>query len=328
MQFNAPPVQPDAIDLSRLAGPLARNNVIQKGDQLNVTIATGIEERSPPEWPLRVSQSGTVNVPIVGMIEVSGMTFTGAEQAIREAGIARGKFVSPNVTVVLQKRHVNLVTVWGAVNDPGTHKLPAAGSDLLAALVAAGGLREDASPMVEIWHPAEAMRNTIPPDGAAAATRQASFASPLPGAPTGARRVSFDVSEVDGAGQGFPLDDGTVVQVLPLPHRKIQVIGLVNRPDQFEVPADQDVRLLDAVAKAGGRTLQIADKVKIIRQIPETGESITIGASVRQAKRNGTANIRLAAGDVISVEETPMTFVVETLRSFVRFGFSSTVPGF
>jgi hypothetical protein len=36
----------------------------------------------------------------------------------------------------------------------------------------------------------------------------------------------------------------------------------------------------------------------------------------------------LAAGDVVSIEETPLTFTVGTIQSFVRFGFTSAIPGF
>ena len=43
--------------------------------------------------------------------------------------------------------------------------------------------------------------------------------------------------------------------------------------------------------------------------------------------RGGSENIRLAAGDVVSVEETPTTFVVGTIREFVGFGFSAAIPG-
>ena len=79
---------------------------------------------------------------------------------------------------------------------------------------------------------------------------------------------------------------------------------------------------------AGGRKLSIADKVHVIRQVPNQQEPVVINASVSSAKRDTSSNIRLAAGDVISVEETPTTFVVGTIREFIRFGFSSSIPGF
>jgi polysaccharide export outer membrane protein len=87
------------------------------------------------------------------------------------------------------------------------------------------------------------------------------------------------------------------------------------------------MRLLDAIALAGGRNLQIADQVHVIRNL-EGAEPIVIEASMRQAKRGGAANLLLAAGDVVSVEETPLTFTVGTIQSFVRFGFTSAIPGF
>ena len=114
--------------------------------------------------------------------------------------------------------------------------------------------------------------------------------------------------------------------VMKKPKRFIHVIGLVNNADQFEMPDDADLRLLDAVAMAGGLKLEIADKVQVIRQVGE--DRVTIDASIKKCKKDGAANIRLAAGDVVSVEETAVTFVVGTIRDFVRFGFSSAIPGF
>jgi polysaccharide export outer membrane protein len=94
------------------------------------------------------------------------------------------------------------------------------------------------------------------------------------------------------------------------------------------MPEDQEMYLLDAIAKANGRTLEIADKVRVIRNVPNKAEPVVVEASIREAKRDAAANIRLAPGDVVSVEETPTTLVVGTIRDFVRFGFSAAVPGF
>jgi polysaccharide export outer membrane protein len=92
------------------------------------------------------------------------------------------------------------------------------------------------------------------------------------------------------------------------------------------MPPDREVHLLDAIAMAGGRTMEFADKVYVMRQLPGESEPIMIQASIRQAKSDGEANIALAAGDVVSVEETPLTFTMETIGRVIRFGFSSAVP--
>lgn len=93
------------------------------------------------------------------------------------------------------------------------------------------------------------------------------------------------------------------------------------------MPIDRDMRLLDGISMAKGRRIEIADKVHVVRTDPNTKQSVTIVASYREAKRNNDANIRLAAGDVISVEETPVTFTVDMLQSFIRFGFTAGLPG-
>ena len=82
------------------------------------------------------------------------------------------------------------------------------------------------------------------------------------------------------------------------------------------------------IAMARGLKFEIADKVHVIRNLDTQTEPVVIEASIKRAKRDGVSNIRLTAGDVVSVEETPTTLVVGTIRDFVRFGFSSAIPGF
>jgi polysaccharide export outer membrane protein len=65
----------------------------------------------------------------------------------------------------------------------------------------------------------------------------------------------------------------------------------------------------------------------VIRQVPDRDQPVVIGVSIRKAKASSAENLVLAPGDVISVEETPVTFIVDTIRGFIRFGFSSAIPG-
>jgi len=127
--------------------------VIYIGDVLEVAIATGLEEHEPQVWSLRVSPTGDVDVPLVGAVTVSGLQLDEAELAIRDASIDRQIFNQPHVSVLMKQRKTVQVRVIGAVETPGVYPLPAAGSDLLAALVAAGGLTDKASTQLEIRHP-------------------------------------------------------------------------------------------------------------------------------------------------------------------------------
>ncbi|MCH5375674.1 MAG: polysaccharide export protein [Planctomycetes bacterium] len=303
------------VDLTRLAQTSVPSQVIYVGDVLEVTIATGLEDRSPPSWPLRVADSGEINIPLVGPVRVAGLMLTDAEQAIRHESVARRIYRDPNVAVLLKQRKTIRVTVVGAVTKAGTYELPAAGGDLLAALIAAGGLKETASTIVEI-------RNVQDPAGL-----QASYNGQRTTL-TENDSVRIDlIAAAEGVNPDYRIQDGSIVMVREQEPTTVQVIGLVRKPDQFEVPPDQSVRLLDAIALAGGLSIELADKVQVIRQLDDMDEPVVIQCSVRDAKRGGKANLLLAPGDVVSVEETPLTFTVGTIQSFVRFGFSSAIPG-
>ncbi len=320
-ELQAPPIRgAQRLDLGRLSRSSFRSDVVHPGDLLKVTVVTGLETEEPHSWNLRVAADGAANVPLVGPVPVAGLLLSEADQAIHRASIERGIYVNPQVSVELESRHVNRVTVMGAVNEPNVYEIPVAGSDVVAALAAAGGLTEEADTILEIRHPPAPINR--------GGVQQASFRDGQNAAPAG-RSVTIDLAEaVRGAPSDLHVEDGSVVVVPKRAPRTIAVTGLVKTANQFELAPDQEVRLLDALAMANGRTLEVVDKVQIIRQNPSGGPPVVIAASVRQAKRNGRANIRLAPGDVVSVEETPLTFTIELIRSFVRFGFSGGIPGF
>jgi polysaccharide export outer membrane protein len=321
------------VDFSRLARSVGNSDVLYPGDVVEVTIATGLEEDEPLSSKLRVTEQGVVNVPLVGSVPIAGLALTQAEEAIRAESIRRGAYVNPNVSVLLSSKKSNRVTIVGAVEEPGTYEIPASSSDVLAALVQAGGLTEDAGTVVEIRHP-PTTRAPHPsgPDGVAmggnANPQLASFQSNAPTTVSNRTlRIDLERATEDQAAD-LHLEDGSTVMVMKKPKRYIHVIGLVKKADQFEIPEDQELRLLDAIALAGGRTMEIADEVQIVRQVPGRQQPVVIEASISEAKRNGASNLRLAAGDVVSVEETPVTFVVGTIRDLMRFGFSTAIPMF
>lgn len=324
-QFQAPIVRSTQnLDLSRLARVSSGGQVIQPGDVLDVVLATGYEKTEPTKHSLRVADNGTVNVPLVGPVQVAGMIPSGAENAIGAESVRRSIYRKPQVTVQWGDRQTHLVTVTGAVTKPGVYRLPVGSSDLLAALVYAEGLSEEADTMVEIRHPA-APFDHVGPQGFP--VEPASYQPGWPAIPP--RTVHVDLLQASlGSPVDLHLEDGSVVVVRKKMDRSVYVMGLVNQAGQFEMPPDQELRLLDALAMAEGRKFEVADKVSIIRNNPTGPEPITIAASVREAKRNRAANISLAPGDVISVEETPTTIVVDTVRNVFRFGFSAAIPGF
>jgi protein involved in polysaccharide export with SLBB domain len=115
-----PPAVADVhrLDLSRIAGASAGNDVIARGDVLDVAIASGYEDGELQKSPVRVGDDGWANVLLIGRVELAGLEVEQAEQAIAAAGVARGIFRNPSVTAVLAKRKSNRITVVGAVKEP------------------------------------------------------------------------------------------------------------------------------------------------------------------------------------------------------------------
>ena len=182
--------------------------------------------------------------------------------------------------------------------------------------------------LVEIRHPAgvTTITENVPAEGSGPQTELAGFRRQRQ-VPVPARASKINLAEAStNANADLHLEDGSVVMVMKQPDRIVHVSGLVKKSDQFHLPVDQDIYLLDALAMAGGRTLDLADKVHVIRKLPGREEPVMIEVSVKKAKRDGRSNIRLLEGDVVNVDETPLTFTVGTLRDFIKFGIYGTLP--
>lgn len=87
-----------------------------------------------------VDSSGRVSIPLVGTIDVNGMTATELAQRIDAA--LRGKYVrDPQVTVLIRNQVSQVVTVDGSVERPGTFPVTNQ-STLMRTIALSGGLSE------------------------------------------------------------------------------------------------------------------------------------------------------------------------------------------
>jgi polysaccharide export outer membrane protein len=365
-KYAAPSVENvQTVDLSKLSAPAVNSEAIDRGDVLAVTIDSSFSassDRRPTVTPVRVGDDGIANVPLIGRVPLGGLTLSSAEQAISAAAVERGIYRDPVVTVTMQRQRMNKVTVLGAVEKPGIYELPRASSALLNALVVAGGLDKDAGMEVELHRPAHLNGDSrlaggaseIPPTAVSASSSnvQAVYAEPqsadqaAPASATVAGQGNPQLASTTGGasepmstridlakavktgGQSYSLDDGDVVMVYKRDPHPVHVIGLVREPGEFELPVNREMRMLDALAKAKGVSSQVADKVHVIRQMPGQTEPIVIQISLHEAKTSGKGNIRLASGDVVSVEQTPATVLYDTVNNFLRFGISGSIPLF
>jgi polysaccharide export outer membrane protein len=326
------------VDLSKLVSSSASSELIDRGDVLELTIESGYEQEHPNGGlVIRVAEDGSAQVPLVGRVEVAGQELTGAEQAIRQAAIERGVFRNPSVTLLMKQQRMNKVTVVGAVKEPGTYELTRANSALLAALIAAGGFDENAGTEIEIRRPA--LRNEAVPGGhghgdkvASGQNQRVGYDQPATLRPTSSVRIDLiAATKQTTTNPDWYLDDGDVVMVEKRDPQPVQVIGLVGRPGQFNLPANKDLHLLDVLAMAGGVSSPYLDKVNVIRQVPGQNEPLVIRVSLREAKTKGKGNFLMGPGDIVSVEQTVPNFVMDMYKTMAPFAFSatlnSTLPG-
>jgi polysaccharide export outer membrane protein len=319
------PVPIDTINLSGLADRPAQTEVICPGDVLEVSILTDYNKLTTTATPVRVAGDGTVEVPLVGRVQVAGQEVEQAEQTIIAESQVRGIFRNPCITLSMKQPRTNKITIVGAVNAPGVHDLPRRSSTLLAALVAAGGLSKEAGPDVEIRHSKPPSARPLgpggSPEGALTAHEQPA------GEPAGMIvRVNLATAAQDRKAP-YLLEDGDVVHVFKRELERIAVLGLVRKPGSFEFPANRPLRVLDAIALAEGTPNPVADKVVLIRRPAGKPEPVNIAVSIQKAK-NGSENLELQPGDTVVVEQTPATVVVDIVQTFFRVGFSATFPTF
>lgn len=318
----------ELFDFSRLSVVAVSNEMIDIGDVLDVTV-TSVSNEGRIEAPVRVGEDGMALVPPIGMVRLAGLEFTEAEQAIAAEAIRLQLYRHPFVTVSMKRQRVNQVTVIGPVEKPGVYQLPRGQSSLLAALVKSGGLTPEATPNIRIRRPGRLLPGSALPGRGGPGSSGPNVASgnsiSLAGytMPVSQPARTFEVNLIDAGARstgGMNLEDGDVVMVMKQDSNPLHVIGLVREPGQFEITPSKPLYVLDALALAGGRTLQVADKVLVTRRTGTDARPIVIEVSVKEAKHDGKANLRLAPGDLVSVEETPATVIVDSLRSFLRIG--------
>lgn len=339
MRVQAAPPTRD-LNLASMVGVGNGTNQISPGDLLEMTIASGRSDEENKPYQVRVTRDGTVDASPIGAVAVAGLEPIEAERQIAAAAVERGIFVRPTITLQVLTPAVNRITVLGAVKEPKVVELPKGSSDLARALAAAGGLTEEAGTKVDILrhnapmffadgevHPAESQLDGVrlaAYEASGMSSNNTNYLGSTPGyAPGPPQSIRIDLAQAASVNrQDYSLDDRDVVMVLPDEKQFIHVTGLVREPDQFELPRRQDVTVLDAVAMAGGVSSPAADKVYVIRRLPDMPEPAVIQISLADAKRDGNENLRLAPGDLVSVERTASTVIVDSVMTMFRVGFS------
>jgi polysaccharide export outer membrane protein len=222
----------------------------------------------------RVSGDGTITMPLIGSIQVGGLSKKQAERKIADA--LEAKYVNnANVSVTIKEYKSRQVSLLGAVKLPGPYYIISQ-RNLLQLLSEAGGLAADAGKKCFIFRP-------------------------------GSPRIEVDLGELMNGNEAFNVAvlPGDVINIPPERKVVIYVLGAVRNPGAVELSGNMPVTLLAAIARAGGPNEQ-ANKsdIKIRRKDPDTGEEVVIKANLKDIISGKTPDLDLMPGDVVNVPES------------------------
>lgn len=160
----AGPIMPQ-VDLDQLLS--ARNNTgiytVGPGDVLEIqmpTIMTAVSPKLYKDQKLqvepylcRITDAGTITLPILGQMNVDGKTLAGIEDEIVNSYYPRYVISRPSVVCGVKEYHFTNITVVGAVVSPGVYRLKSDEMSLVNALMKAGGIVEDGASIITIRNP-------------------------------------------------------------------------------------------------------------------------------------------------------------------------------
>ena len=227
---------------------------------------------------LRVSGDGKIELPLVGSIEVSGLTPN--KVAAQIADRLRDRYVqNPQVSIFITEFKSQKISLLGAVATPAAYPLSGQ-RRLLQLLAEAGSLGPEAGNTLYVFRQTE--------DGRSA-------------------RLTVPLNEL--LLQGDPrwnvlLRPGDVISVPPEQAIAVTVLGAVNSPGVHKLPVGAGATLLKAVALAGGLNERASKKGIQIKRSENDGSETVIKVNLGDILSGKKPDVVLREGDVVVVRES------------------------
>lgn len=282
---------------SESASPFAISDTyhIQGGDQ----IAIAIDDDPTLAQTITVLDDGTIELPLVGTLDIGGLSPAQAAHAIalRLSAYMR----HPQVVVSIVKEGVLEVTVLGDVKTPGKYELRSQGR-LLDAIAAAGGVAD--------------IDNGVYPDARIA----------TPGGGDVATISLENLLDKGDVSLDVPLEQGAVVYVPGPLTFTVQVLGAVDHPGVIVM--HEGDRISMAIALAGDSRTANSDlnRIALTRHFPN-GTVGTYRVNLYPALERGDEryDVALEPGDVIFVPEAVGRTIGEGIFSGILYLLGSVL---
>ncbi len=240
------------------------------------TVRVAVYQEDDLTTEARISRSGEITMPLLGSIALGGKTVKTAVSEIT-ARLAKDYIINPSVSLSVIDYAPERVTVMGAVQKPGAVQIPEeVRLDILEAIALAGGFTEYA----------DLSRITL------------------------LRRAGESDSEriqlIDGEmlAKPFYLGASDIVIVADKSATRVTVMGQVQKPGVLEIPDDEPLDLLEAIAMAGGYT-EIADPTRVtVRRRVEGEDKLYLINGKKLAGDPQAKSFYLQPNDLITVAES------------------------
>jgi len=260
---------------------------------------------------VRVSSQGNISLPLLGTIRVKGLTANELEKEIREL-LAEKYLQNPNVSVFIKEYRSQRITVIGAVEKPGPYDVTGQ-KTILAVLGMAGGLKEDAGPLLFLIRPPQ------PEEGASSAEKDSETMQP--------NTFVINLEELLAKGNlslNLLLIHGDVINI-PV-SGKIFVGGEVRKPGGFPLQGKR-VTVSQAIALAEGLKPEAkGGEAKIFRHSGKGNEREILSADIYAIQKGQSEDPFMKENDILIVPKsgTKAFFIglLDTVKGLVGFGFS------
>ena len=228
---------------------------------------------------VRVSEDGSITLPLAGNIALAGMTKDEVEKFIARVLIERNLVKNPQVSVFIKEYQSQVVSLIGAVTKPGIYQLVGRVT-LLDIISQAGGFKENAANEIFVLREGKSE---------AAATI----------------RIDLEDLTVNGNPKlNIPLQPGDVINIPADEVISIFVFGAVRNPGALQVKKSARINIVQAVAQAGGLTESGKYSGITIKRTLKDGREENLKVNLMDIIRGKKPNIVLLKGDVVFVRES------------------------
>jgi polysaccharide export outer membrane protein len=213
----------------------------------------------------RVNDAGVISYPLVGSVQVGGLSPSAAEKKIAGLLESGGFIKKPQVNIMVSVTESQLVSVLGQVNKPGRYPLEARRT-LTDVLAMAGGVNAEAGDTVTLLRnkDGKTARDTID---------------------------LIDIMHTSDAAKNPQLMPGDTVYVDRAP--RFYIYGEVQRPGSYRV--ERDMNVVQALSVGGGLSIRGTENGIRIKRREDNGETKVISAHLEDKVR---------PDDVIYVKES------------------------